>query len=184
MPLILREFRREDFDTLWRIDQQCFAPGIAYSKAELAAYIRRRGSFTVVAESTRATQSDSAENTVPGLDNSVEAEVEAEVGAEVEAEVDGKVVGFIIAEASRRGIGHIISIDVLPPARRSGAGSQLLKAAEGRLRVAGCNVVSLEAAVDNEAALAFYKRHGYDVLKVIPGYYSDGLDALALEKEI
>src|ERR1700723_2819021 len=25
----LRDFRDEDFDSLWRIDQQCFAPGIA-----------------------------------------------------------------------------------------------------------------------------------------------------------
>ena len=46
----LREFRRDDFESLWRIDQQCFAPGIAYSRLELAAYIRLRGSFTLVAE--------------------------------------------------------------------------------------------------------------------------------------
>ena len=50
MEFGLREFRREDFDSLWRIDQACFVPGIAYSRLELAAYIRLRGAFTVVAE--------------------------------------------------------------------------------------------------------------------------------------
>jgi [ribosomal protein S18]-alanine N-acetyltransferase len=46
----LRDYRPGDFEVLWNIDQRCFAPGIAYSKRELAIYIRRRGSFTLVAE--------------------------------------------------------------------------------------------------------------------------------------
>ena len=28
----LRDFRHEEFEALWRIDQQCFAPGISYSR--------------------------------------------------------------------------------------------------------------------------------------------------------
>lgn len=50
MDFDLRDYRPEDFRVLWSIDQQCFAPGIAYSQRELAIYIRRRGSFTIVAE--------------------------------------------------------------------------------------------------------------------------------------
>ena len=45
----MRDFKTEDFELLWRMDQECFAPGIAYSKQELRAYIRNRGSFTLVA---------------------------------------------------------------------------------------------------------------------------------------
>jgi len=45
----LRDYRPEDFDELWHIDQQCFALGIAYSRRELAAYIRRSHAFTYVA---------------------------------------------------------------------------------------------------------------------------------------
>ena len=44
VKFILREFKREDFGILWDIDQKCFSPGISYSRLELAAYIRRRGS--------------------------------------------------------------------------------------------------------------------------------------------
>ncbi len=146
----LRDFRREDFDILWKLDQECFPQGIAYSKFELAAYIKRPGSFTVLATD--------------------------EQGSEV--------LGFIVAEANRRGVGHIITIDVRAVARRSGIASALLRIAEDRLRPAKCHAVRLESAVDNTGALAFYKRHRYDVIKTLPRYYSNGLDALLLEKDL
>jgi [ribosomal protein S18]-alanine N-acetyltransferase len=150
----LREFRREDFDSLWRIDQECFAPGIAYSRMELAAYIRLRGAFTVVAEPRPVTESRA------------------------------QVLGFIVAQANRRGVGHILTIDVPPASRRFGVGSKLLATAEERLRAAPCRSVVLETAVDNAAALAFYKRHHYSVVKTIPRYYSNEVDAFVLEKEL
>src|SRR5262249_28929054 len=46
----LRDYRASDFETLWKIDQACFAPDLAYSRSELGGYIRRRSSVTVVAE--------------------------------------------------------------------------------------------------------------------------------------
>lgn len=46
----LRDYRDSDFQTLWRIDQECFAPDLAYSRTELAGYIHRQSSVTVVAE--------------------------------------------------------------------------------------------------------------------------------------
>jgi ribosomal-protein-alanine N-acetyltransferase len=92
------------------------------------------------------------------------------------------IVGFLVAETSRCGIGHIITIDVRAEARRHRVGSTLLLAAEERLRIAKSHAVRLETAVDNASALSFYKRHGYDVLRAIPHYYSNGVDALLLEK--
>src|SRR5581483_12527535 len=38
--IVIREFETGDFEILWRMDQECFPPGIAYSKQELRAYIR------------------------------------------------------------------------------------------------------------------------------------------------
>ncbi len=46
----LRPFHRADMETLYRIDQACFLPGIAYSRAELRYYLLHPKSFTVVAE--------------------------------------------------------------------------------------------------------------------------------------
>lgn len=94
------------------------------------------------------------------------------------------IAGFLVAESSRRGAGHIITIDVLPRARRAGIGSELLRAGEERLLASGCSAVLLETAVDNEAAIRFYKRHGYSVLKTLPRYYMASLDALLMGKRL
>lgn len=47
---MLRDATSDDFDTLWRIDQQCFAAGISYTKEELQHYIKRPRAFTIVEE--------------------------------------------------------------------------------------------------------------------------------------
>jgi ribosomal-protein-alanine N-acetyltransferase len=163
VPFTIRDFQPTDFDALWRIDQDCFPSGISYSRAELKFYIRRRGSFTLVAEGLAATRAKDS----PATSNP-----------------DRAAAGFIVAEADNRGSGHIITIDVIGGARRSGVGSLLLRAAEERLRAASCRSIELETAVDNVSALSFYKRHGYSVIRTFPRYYSNGVDALVLEKPL
>jgi ribosomal-protein-alanine N-acetyltransferase len=49
-PVVLREGRPEDFEALWELDQDCFAPGIAYSRRELRAFLSRKTAVTIVAE--------------------------------------------------------------------------------------------------------------------------------------
>lgn len=49
--MVLRDYRRSDFEALWRLDQQCFPPGIAYSRSELLAALSLRTAETIVAES-------------------------------------------------------------------------------------------------------------------------------------
>jgi len=80
--------------------------------------------------------------------------------------------------------GHVITIDVRAEARIRSVGSVLLNAAEQRLRSSGCTQVRLETAVDNLAALSFYKKHGYSVARALPSYYSNGVDALLMEKDL
>lgn len=145
---MIREATPADFETLWSIDQECFAEGISYSQPELRHYMQRRGAFTLIKED------------------------------------DEGVAAFVVAESSRRGTGHIITIDVRPRGRRRGHGSELLRAAEDRLRADGCGAVLLEVAVDNETAIRFYKRHGYSVVKTIPRYYLDRVDALLMGKPL
>ena len=94
----------------------------------------------------------------------------------------GKIAGFIVVQTGAAG--HVITIDVDPSARRARVGSLLLQGAEDRLRSGGSRAVGLETAVDNIAALAFYKRHGYNVVRTWPRYYSNGVDALVMRKEL
>ena len=46
----LRDVRSEDLETLYGIDQACFAPGISYSRQALSEFIGNRRSRTWVAE--------------------------------------------------------------------------------------------------------------------------------------
>ncbi|MGA9055466.1 MAG: N-acetyltransferase [Terriglobia bacterium] len=46
----LRAFRSDDLETLYKIDQACFAPRISYPREELSRFISQRGSRTWVAE--------------------------------------------------------------------------------------------------------------------------------------
>jgi len=147
VPVLIRDFKSEDFETLWLMDQLCFAPGLSYTRQELAGYMRRGGAFTLV--STNGS---------------------------------GAITGFLVAQGGSTG--HIITIEVEPSSRREGAGSQLLRTAEQRLHSNGSAAVGLETAVDNLAALSFYKRHGYNVIGTRPRYYSNSVDALVLEKEL
>ena len=163
MRFVLRPYRPKDFHTLWEIDQSCFPPGISYSQFELKSYILRRSAFTLVAE-------EQEEERVERLARGVR-------------ESEG-ILGFLVGERTPRGRGHIITIDVRESARRSGIGSVLVRVAEERFRKLNCAVIRLETAVDNVAALSFYKRQGYCVTKSIPRYYSNGVDALLLEKDL
>ncbi|HMK21423.1 MAG TPA: N-acetyltransferase [Terriglobales bacterium] len=157
----IREFRQGDFYKLWEIDQKCFPRGISYSQVELLSYIRRPKSFTLVAE--RVSGSDAS-----GVGN----------------RKSPGPVGFIVAEAGPWQAGHVITIDVLAEARRSRLGSRLLSGAEDRLRELGCTWVFLETAVDNTAAIAFYKRQGYFLVKTVPRYYATGVNAFVLKKDL
>ena len=186
VPFAIRDFQSADFETLWRIDQSCFAPGISYSRAELRFYIRHRASFTLVAvsgapcfshPSREVALASEAEVSIPPDSTTAEA-------GKSSPPRDASIAGFIVAEAASRARGHIITIDVIAAARRFGVGSLLLRAAEDRLISSGCRAVELETAVDNLSALAFYKRHGYSVVKTSPRYYSNGVDALVLEKTL
>jgi [ribosomal protein S18]-alanine N-acetyltransferase len=172
VPFTIRDFQPADFDTLWRIDQDCFPPGISYSRTELKIYMRRRGSFTLVVVGAVAA--------APGVPDSGK----GEKYSLAIAPSDLAVVGFIVAEAASRSHGHIITIDVVARARRFGVGSRLLRAAEDRLRAAQCRSVELETAVDNLSALSFYKRHAYNIINTYPRYYSNGVDALVLQKDL
>ena len=174
----IRDFQSSDLENLWNIDQECFPPGISYSRAELRSYLRRRNSFALV-----ATANEEAEPFDGTGSSSQAAQPESSSERQAAARSSHRIAGFLVAE-HRHEIGHIITIDVVQRARRYGLGSLLMRAAEDRLLAAGCRAIALETAVDNSAAIAFYKRHQYCVIGTFPRYYSNGVDALAFEKQL
>lgn len=159
----LRPYVSRDFEKLFRIDQECFEPGIAYSRAELSSYIDRQGSTAIVAELTQDWISETKEK---------------------KKFEKGTIVGFIVVELHPKGYGHVITIDIRPEFRRHGLGTLLLTGAETRLEEKGAFMVVLEVAVNNLAAITFYKRHNYNVARTLPRYYNSELDALFMTKRM
>lgn len=101
------------------------------------------------------------------------------------AEGEGGIAGFaIVAVRAERGarIGHIVTLDVDPARRRHGVGKLLMDALMERCREDGAAVMRLEVAVDNESAIRFYRRLGFEATGRIRGFYMGKLDALVMER--
>jgi ribosomal-protein-alanine N-acetyltransferase len=97
-------------------------------------------------------------------------------------ELAGRIAGFAVAQPMRK-IGRILTLDILPEARRFGLATRLMQESEQRLRAAGCDQVYLETAVTNESALLLYQKLGYEILRTLPLYYpTHALDAYLMGK--
>lgn len=92
----------------------------------------------------------------------------------------GEMVGFIAADVRRHeDLAWISTLGVLPEYRRQGLGSRLLQVCEKELPVSR---VRLSVRAANHPAIHMYTRSGYRQHGVWKRYYSDGEDALVLEK--
>ena len=161
LAFTIRNYRAADFDRLWHIDQRCFPPGIAYTQMELNGYIMRRNAITLVGELLSA-----------GADERPAADV-------------SRIAGFVVAHPLHRKYGRILTLDILPEARRGGLATRLMTTCEERLRTLGCSELFLETAVNNEPAIRLYRKLGFQILSTIPDYYpSHSLDAYRMGKQL
>lgn len=156
MAPILREYQPADFESLYQLDQICYAPGIAYSRRMMREYLDIPGAICVVAENE------------PGRGESSKAV---------------SIAGFILAEKEDE-TAHIITLDVAREARRKKVGSALYKAIEADLARRGVRIILLETATSNAAGVAFWSHHGYRTGGVIRNYYSRGAHAYAMSKQL
>jgi ribosomal-protein-alanine N-acetyltransferase len=102
------------------------------------------------------------------------------------AEMDKKIIGYIMCRIER-GIssfgrlpvkkGHIVSVAVLPTERNKGIGRAIIKAGMNAMEEYGAVEFFLEVRKGNEPAVSVYEFLGYEVRRVLRGYYRDGEDA-------
>jgi len=76
--------------------------------------------------------------------------------------------------------GHVISIAVLEEYRRRGIGFSLMILAIEKFKKHNVSEIYLEVRVTNYPAINLYKKLNFEVVKVIPNYYSDGEDAYVM----
>jgi ribosomal-protein-alanine N-acetyltransferase len=94
---------------------------------------------------------------------------------------DGKIGGFIVSEENPP-LAHIITLDVEDRYRRQRVGTALLEKIEANLAARGVRCILLETAITNEAAVAFWQRHGYRIEATLKRYYLGKLDAYEMRK--
>jgi ribosomal-protein-alanine N-acetyltransferase len=107
------------------------------------------------------------------------------------AEHEGEVIGYIMCRIER-GIsgfgrmpvkkGHIVSVAVLNALRNKGIGKALIHAGMEGMISYGASEFFLEVRKTNEEAIAVYEKLGYNVRRVLRGYYRDGEDAYLMTK--
>ena len=107
------------------------------------------------------------------------------------AEHEGEVIGYIMCRIER-GIsgfgrlpvkkGHIVSVAVLNALRNKGIGKALIHAGMEGMMSYGATEFYLEVRKTNEEAIAVYEKLGYNVHRVLRGYYRDGEDAYLMTK--
>jgi len=93
------------------------------------------------------------------------------------AELSGLIAGFAVGRTEDNGLAHVITLDVLPDARRQGVGKALMKDLHAEFRRRGAACVILEVSVDNFGAKRFYLGLGYRFAGLLPGYYNGETDA-------
>jgi len=98
----------------------------------------------------------------------------------------GTLIGFILMGAVTDQT-DIITIAITPAARRRGIARQLVTAAESRAMARGAALIFLEAAEDNESAIALYRSCGYIPIGSRKNYYRRAggrVSALTMQKRL
>jgi ribosomal-protein-alanine N-acetyltransferase len=138
-----------------RLDELCFSEAFRFDQRSMRRFAEARGAFVVIAE---------------------------------EALAVGTMAGFVIVQiegAAAERYGYVVTIDVAVEWRRGGLGRELLARAEQKVREAGVGRMGLHVAVDNDAAIRFYERMGYQSVGVAKRFYREaGLDGLIYIKNL
>ncbi|MGH8015244.1 MAG: ribosomal protein S18-alanine N-acetyltransferase [Candidatus Zixiibacteriota bacterium] len=80
--------------------------------------------------------------------------------------------------------GRIYNIVISPKLQGKGLGAKLLRKCEQECRKRRCGYVSLEVRIDNKPAIAFYKKHGFEITGKLPDYYDDDTAGFRLRKKL
>ena len=104
-----------------------------------------------------------------------------------EDEARREIAGFCIAhvERARNGlVTYVVTLDVAPAYRRRGLAGQMMQSIERQALDADCDAVELHVFVENDAAIAFYERQGYERSHIVKSFYGLGRHAYVYRKPL
>lgn len=98
---------------------------------------------------------------------------------------DNRVVGYISGYITAASIGYIASLAVMPDHRRTGAGESLITDIVARMAaVHRAREIWLHVRRSNIAAIALYKKCGFQITGFLRDYYPDGEPATLMKLKI
>jgi ribosomal-protein-alanine N-acetyltransferase len=103
-----------------------------------------------------------------------------------QAELDRPNAVFLVGREQRAfgliwlagDVAELASLCVHPNARRTGVATRLFQTLAAEATARGAREVWLEVRADNAAAIALYKRFGFNQTRTRKAYYRDGTDAV------
>jgi ribosomal-protein-alanine N-acetyltransferase len=99
------------------------------------------------------------------------------------AERDGELAGYVGLMALPPDA-DVQTIAVSAPHRRRGVAGRLLDAAVDEAVHRSCASLMLEVGASNDAAIALYRRHGFEQVGRRASYYGPGRDAVLMRRRL
>jgi ribosomal-protein-alanine N-acetyltransferase len=156
----IRRARASDLDRILEIETASFGRE-AYDRKLFAHYMDKCGELFLVAARRRA--------------------------REGKAQPREKLCGYLIVclrGGRPGGSAELVSVAVESAARGKGAASALLESALRRLARRDAGRLNLVVRATNDPALAFYEKYGFRRLRIVPAYYEDGGDGIAMWRPV
>jgi [ribosomal protein S18]-alanine N-acetyltransferase len=89
----------------------------------------------------------------------------------------GRILGFVMARIENPSCAHVLTLDVVPAARRRRIGISLMRDLHRVLAKVSIEVAVLEVGVKNRPAQRLYEKLHYQYLETLHGYYQEREDA-------
>lgn len=98
------------------------------------------------------------------------------------AEEGGRILGFVLARIESPLFAHVLTLDIVPEARRRGIGTSLMDSLHGLLSKKGIEAAVLEVSAINVPAQRLYEKMNYQYLGTLSGYYHGREDAYRMAR--
>ena len=100
------------------------------------------------------------------------------------AEEGGRILGFVLARVESPAFAHVLTLDIVPEARRRRIGTSLMDSLHGVLREKGIETAVLEVSTNNVPARRLYEKMNYQYLGTLSGYYHGQQDAYRMARVV
>lgn len=155
-PVRLREYASGDLQAIFALDEICFEQPFRFSLPLMRRFAEARNALTVIAH----------------LEN---------------PSGPSKIVGFCIAHVEHAGghrVAYVVTLDVAPEQRRHGLAQRMLRQIEEEAQDSGCIAMALHVSTENDAAIRFYERMGYERSRAARSFYGLGRHAWVYRKPL